>query len=441
MVSVAAPIQSPDETQAVPAWSPFTRIAFRFCFVYFGLYCLSTQIITTLLAIPNVDIPDPSLIPPWREMIAFTAAHILRIRSPLAFVETGSGDRAIDWVLVFFLLTVSVAATVVWSILDRRRIRYRALHKWFFLFLRFALAGQMLTYGFVKAVPLQMPAPLLSALTEPFGEMSPMGVLWSSVGASPHYEMVAGCFEILGGLLLLLPRTVTLGALVSLADMTYVFILNMTYDVPVKLLSLHLIFIALVLLAPQFGRLIDFFLLHRAVEPSLKIPLFRSLRANRIAIGVQAFIALWLIGTNIYGAKSGWSSFGGGAPKPALYGIWNVDEFTSDGQVRPPLLTDSVRWRRVIFDRYSLGVLDRMKGPRAFYNAHVDEKKKTLELSQRRGGSQKVDLSFTRPTPDLLTLDGTLDGLKTHIELSRDPGNFLLQTRGFHWISESPYNR
>ncbi len=441
MVSVASPIQSPDETRAVPAWSPATRIAFRFCFVYFSLYSLSTQIITSLAVFPKVELPDPALVPPWREIIAFTAAHILRIKSPLAFVETGSGDRAIDWVLVFFLLTVSVVATVVWSILDRHRIGYCALYQWFFLFLRFALAAQMLVYGFVKAVPLQMPAPLFSTLTQPFGEMSPMGVLWSSVGASPHYETVAGCFEILGGLLLLIPRTVTLGALVSLADMAYVFILNMTYDVPVKLLSLHLVFIALVLLAPEFHRLMDFFLLDRAVQPNPKTPLFRSLRANRIAVGVEAFVALWLIAMNIYGAKSNWSSFGGGAPKPALYGIWNVDEFVSDGQVRPPLLTDRVRWRRVIFDRYSLGVVDRMTGPHAFYDAAVDEKKTTVELSQYRGGNQKVDFTFKRPTPDLLTLDGTLDGLKTHIELSRDPGKFLLQTRGFHWISEAPFNR
>ena len=32
-----------------------------------------------------------------------------------------------------------------------------------------------------------------------------------------------------------------------------------------------------------------------------------------------------------------------------LYGIRNVDQMTVDGEVRPPLATDSTRWRRVIF--------------------------------------------------------------------------------------------
>jgi len=33
-----------------------------------------------------------------------------------------------------------------------------------------------------------------------------------------------------------------------------------------------------------------------------------------------------------------------------FYGIWSVDEFAADGEVRPPILTDNLRWQRVIFD-------------------------------------------------------------------------------------------
>lgn len=42
----------------------------------------------------------------------------------------------------------------------------------------------------VKAIPLQMPAPNLTRLLEPFGHFSPMGVLWHSIGASRGYEMI-----------------------------------------------------------------------------------------------------------------------------------------------------------------------------------------------------------------------------------------------------------
>ncbi|MGB7135963.1 MAG: hypothetical protein WBD46_11785, partial [Acidobacteriaceae bacterium] len=313
---------------ALQPWTLSTLIAFRFCFVYFGLYCLSTQIITSLLANPLIDFPDPSGIPPWREIVTFTASHIFHIRTPLVFTGSGSGDKTVDFILLTCLLVVSIAATALWSLLDRRRTSYPTLHRWFLLFLRFALAGQMLTYGFAKTVPLQMSFPSLFTLVKPYGDFSPMGVLWSSVGASQHYEIAAGCLELIGGLLLFVPRTVTLGALISLADMSYVFLLNMTYDVPVKLLSFHLILIALLLLAPQFRRLVNFFLLNRTASPAPQAPLFRSPRANRIASVLLTLFALWLIAVNAWGTRQEWKLYGPGKAKPALYGIWNVDQFT-----------------------------------------------------------------------------------------------------------------
>jgi uncharacterized membrane protein YphA (DoxX/SURF4 family) len=434
------PVQSSDQAGAAPPWTLAARIAFRFCFVFFGLYCLSTQILTSLIAIPIVDLPDPSSIPPWRPIITFTATHIFRHKAPLVFTGSGSGDKTVDFVLLFCLLVISLLATAVWSIADRRRTSYSALHKWFVLCLRFALAGQMLSYGFAKAVPLQMPFPGLFTLIEPFGNMSPMGVLWSSVGASQHYEIAAGCLELLGGLLLFIPSTTTLGALVSLADMSYVFLLNMTYDVPVKLLSFVLVLLSLFLLAPEFRRLLNFFLLNRTAEPSPKTQLFRKPRANHIALAVQALFAIWLIAANIWGARIGWKQYGPGAPTPALYGIWDVEQFSTDGQLRPPLLTDNDRWRRIIFDRFAS--IQQMNDTQTYYAPSIDTKKNTIALTQRRGNNQKLNFTFARPAPDQLILDGDLNGHKTHIQLRlEDRNKFLLVSRGFHWIQEYPFNR
>src|SRR6202046_5549488 len=140
-----------------------------------------------------------------------------------------------------------------------------------------------------KFVPRQMPFPYLTKLLEPYGNFSPMGVLWSSIGASPAYEIFAGSAEFLGGILVLIPRTRTLGALVCLADMIQVFLLNMTYDVPVKLLSFHLILLSLLMLAPDLPRQIDVFFRSRATQPSPKASLFQSRRAIRMALLAQIF--------------------------------------------------------------------------------------------------------------------------------------------------------
>jgi hypothetical protein len=42
-------------------------------------------------------------------------------------------------------------------------------------------------------------------------------VLWASIAASRSYEVFTGCVELLGGILLFIPATAPLGAIISLA--------------------------------------------------------------------------------------------------------------------------------------------------------------------------------------------------------------------------------
>src|SRR5277367_5447178 len=97
------------QTVQLPAthWSSVSRIAFRFCFVYFGLYCLLTGIVVSLIPAPNVDIPDPSTVWPVRPVILWIAAHVLRIKAPLVYTGSGSGDKIFDYVLIFCMLVIT----------------------------------------------------------------------------------------------------------------------------------------------------------------------------------------------------------------------------------------------------------------------------------------------------------------------------------------------
>ena len=439
---IEASVVHDSETPAIPQWKAATRIAFRFCFAYFSSFCLTTQILGGLLLIPGVDFPDLASLRPVRPIVFWTAAHVFHVTTPLVYTGSGSGDKTFDWLLSFCLLIISAVATLVWSVLDRRRTEYVTLYKWFRLFLRFALASEMLLYGLIKIVPLQMPFPFLTKLVEPFGSFSPMGVLWSSVGASRAYEMFAGSAETLAGVLLIVPRTATLGALVCLADMIQVFTLNMSYDVPVKLFSFHLVVMAAFLLAPETQRLLNFFVLDRPAEPSKCPDLFRERRANRIAVFAQIIFGIWLIGMNVYGARESWRSYGGGAPKSELYGIWNIEQFTIDGQTRPPLITDNDRWRRLIFDAPSGFAIQRMDDSFLRYGSTINAKSQSIVVT--KGGAQnwKASFSYERPQPTELALNGEMDGHKLHLQLKLiDRNSFLLVNRGFHWIQEYPFNR
>jgi hypothetical protein len=433
----------------IPRWNLALRIAFRFWMVYLGLYCLATQILSVLFTVPTADsasLPDLATVWPLRPVVSWVAAHIFHVNATLTVFwggNSGSPDCIFGWVTDFCVLMIATVATVVWSLLDRSRENYAKLHKWFGLFVRFALAAHMISYGMVKVIPVQMSYPSLIRLLQPFGTLSPMGVLWASMGSAPAYQIFTGIAEVAGGLLLIVPRTATLGALVSLAAMLQVFMLNMTHDVPVKLLVFHLMLLSCFLLAPDVPRLVRFLLLRQTTSLSREAQLFRSVRANRIALAAQIILGLWLLGVSCHFAWSAWNILGGGRPLPPLYGIWDVKQMSIDGQPRPPLLTDSTRWRRAIFDTYPDGMaFQRIDDSFARYGASVNLPGRTLALTKKDDKNWTASFTFQQPAGDRLILDGRMDNHQVHMELQlMDRNSFRLVSRGFHWTQTSPFGR
>ncbi len=422
------------EIRSAPAsarrWAAGTRVAFRFCVLYFGLYILITQMFVELILGVYGDsavFPEVGTIWPMRQLVVWTASRVFHIATPLVIDNSGSGDKIFDWTQSFCLLVVATAGALVWSLVDRARPHCATAARWFRLYVRLALGTTMIAYGMMKVIPTQMPELPLTKLVEPFGQFSPMGVLWTSISASPAYETFAGGAELAAGVLLLLPATTTIGALIALADMVQVFALNMTYDVPVKLFSLHLILLSLVLLAPEAHRL---------------AALRDTGRARRAAVAAQLAFAIYIVAINAWAVRAAWREYGGGRPRSPLAGVWHVDDMRVDGIVRLPLATDRDRWRRLIVDSRAggdIGAVQRPDDSVAMYRAQIDMGKRSSVLT---AGDQAVHATFDRPAPDRLLLEGDVNGHALSLALVlEDRARFPLLTRGFHWVQEYPFNR
>ncbi|WP_370066760.1 DoxX family protein [Mycobacterium sp. MAA66] len=421
-------------------WSTVTKIAFRFCFLYFGLFCLLfAQITFAFFGIMGQWLPKLAVM--WQMTVLSPALNwvgreVFGVEAAL-HQDSGSGDQAVIWVMVFCLLVVAIVGTAVWTLADRRRRDYSRLSAWFLTILRLCIAGQMLFYGFAKLVPTQMPTPTPTALLRSYGDFSPASVLWLQVGSSQPYEMALGAVEVLAGLLMFLPRTATLGTLLGLASMAQVFLLNMTFDVPVKILSGHLLLMSLVLLAPQLRRLMDLFVLQRPSEPVSQPPLFGTERANRRAATVQAVLGLWMVAGCGWASWQAWHTHGGGSAKPELYGIWSVREFSVEGKPVPPLTTDQTRWQRLVFEKPGAVTYQRMNGD--LVNAPAGVSADTITMSEP-GGATLAELSVSRPSAGQLQLTGTMQGRPVRIALEQvDLSQFTLRNRGFHWVQEYPF--
>src|SRR5262245_15499419 len=128
------------------------------------------------------------------------------------------------------------------------------------------------------------------------------------------------------------------------------------------------------------------------------------------------------------------------SPCPSAWIMGNFIHFGDE--VRPPLVTDDQRWRRVIFDRPGRAVFQKMDESLVVFAVKIDQEGKTIELTKTDDKNWKATLSFARPATDRLTLNGAMDGNQLIIDLRpMDREQFLVLNRGFHWVQERPFNR
>ena len=424
-------------TKTAPAagWSRATAVGFRFCFVYLGLYSLATQIAGGVFLLPTIYVPALGTMWPMREITTWLAVRVFGATAPLVYTGN-SGDTLFHWVQISWILAAALLVAAIWSAIDRDRHEYITLNRWFRLFLRFGLAAQMFYYGMAKVIPAQFPPPSLVTLVEPIGYLSLSDLLWAFMGASTPYQIFTGCAELAAGLLLIIPATATLGALLAAVDMIQVFALNMTYDFGLKQISFHLIVIALFLLAPELRR-IAAVLAGRAAAASTQPPLFATARANRRALVAQIAFGLYLLGMfSAISLRLYRDEGGAGRARSPLYGIWDIDELSVDGRAGPPVLNDyDRRWRRVIFDSAGVVVFQRTDDSFARYGVSFDANSPTLALTKGSSRTWQARFTFDKPAEDQLVLDGGMDGYIIKIRLRRvGLDTFRLLNSTFRWV-------
>jgi len=378
-------------------WRLALRVAFRFCVCFF-------TITTLYLAVAHAS----ALIP-----FSGPLAEAIQDRALFAAYQWateqifGSGIvYATNAGFIAYFSTALIGAgigTIVWSLVDRGRSDYTRAHAALRIYLRYLLAAVALGYGAAKVIPVQFPAPSLIALLTPLGEFTRMRLLWHSMGASTPYVVFTGLIEVGGALLLFSRRTTALGALVLAAGLTNVAVLNFSYEIGVQLNATIYVLMALVLLAPDARRLANAFLLNKPVPSSaLALPPVNA-GARRLRGLVKAVVIVLLLGVDfraayVLGRDETWSV-------PALYGIYEVDEFARDGVPVPP--GDRARWYRlVVAERQRAAIQWIPGGTLEPYEIKDDPVSAVLKLTPQRPASRVVTLRYTKEGNNFLRVAG-----------------------------------
>lgn len=405
-------------------WSSGSKIIFRSFFLYFGLYILFMFLGSSLFA----------------GFFKWVGSAILKSEGRLEYFPTGSGDTTMAYISLCVQSVLAVVGTIVWTILDRKRASYNKSFYWFLVVVRVFLIFFLISYGFAKIYKTQFPAPSLNRLLQPIGEMSPMGLAWTYMGHSEGFNLIVGLFEALGGFLLIPRRTQTLGALIAAGVMFQILLMNLFFDIPVKIFSFHLLLLALFILSTDIQRIVRLFVQNKDTTAYTYYNPINDKLYHKIIFYFKlsaAVILVLFMGYQGYTRERG--AYGDKREKPSLYGIWEVKTFIINEEEHPPLLTDTLRWRYLVIDYKDRASLTKMDGSRKYLNFRLAGHGKKLSLFE---GERNQEENFLITTSDTsMTLDGHLYGDKLRIEFTKkDLSKMSLTNRAFHWVNEYPYN-
>jgi hypothetical protein len=435
------------DTPTPIVWPLWQRVGFRFLFVYLLLQITPWDWFS---AIPGTSFAFSGYRQVLDAAVQFSNDRIFHVRDTLVQVN-GSGDTSWAWTAMWMYMLVAAMATVVWSIADRKRPNHERLAYWLRLTVRYFLASVALSYGIIKLFALQMPFPTLSQLATPLGDLLPMRFSWLFIGYSFKYQLFSGAMETVAGLLLLHNRTVTAGLFAAVGAFLNVVMINLSYDVPVKLFSMHLLFCSLFLLALDWRRLLNFLVLNRPVQPTTAWDFpFQKPWQRGGSMAVKAFF-LWQI--LLQPLQNSWNRYkvvnAPLAQGPFRQGFYDVRHFVVNGDTIAAASADTLRWRDVIIDNVGAGSVNTRDGVfwqryrRGYFRYRPDTAAKTVSVWKTstipRDSTFMFTMRYEVPDTNVIRFHTTIRNDSVHVELVRVPRHFQLSERQFHWLSE--YNR
>lgn len=369
-------------------------------------------------------------------LIFWSGKSLFQIGYAFEAAGYGSGDTTYKYLEMFWHLCLSLILAIPVTMQINQfahKNSYKTIRYLFQTVLRLYLAFYMLVYGFSKIFPFQFPPMDYFRLTQPYGESSPMGLAWTFMQFSPYYTAFTGLAEVLGGLLLLNRKTVTLGAVILTGVIANIVMMNFCYDIPVKISSSHMFLAAVILLYYDRIRLLHFFFQNKTVPPKEYEIYLGDARSEKVLRYIKTGFKL-LLSVGILSAFSiaYLTMSKQDKSEPTLYGIYEVVTPKNDSG-----------YLHFIFETHNGAAIRYTNNTHLSFTTTIDTVAKKIALQEITDKNSKAT-----PKTENFRYEKTKDGLilypsdSTSILLKRKTKEDILLTgRGFHWINEKPFNR
>ncbi|MEO7119695.1 MAG: hypothetical protein ABIY62_01285 [Ginsengibacter sp.] len=183
------------------------------------------------------------------------------INNHILHLKQGETNLTINnYIFQLMAITIAIVATILWSVVDKKRKSYEQADFWLRHTLKYLLAIFIFSYGILKLFPVQMLAPDLNALNTPLGQLPISMLMVYFMGSSSFYESFTGLVEVTAALLLVFPKTYVMGLMVLTGILINILMLNIGYDFFGMTHKVIAMFLApcVYLLYPYLKSIIDF---------------------------------------------------------------------------------------------------------------------------------------------------------------------------------------
>lgn len=412
-------------------WSLGNKILFRFFFCYVILFVFSSQFVF-------FDLLDIF----WSRITHWFSQSILHFEIESSLIGTGSGDTTYNFVLVLIFGLLSVLLTIIWSLIDPKRANYQKLLNGLIVLIRYYLFYQLLIYGMSKLFYLQFRPPSLESLNQPLGEFSPMGLAWNFFGYSKGMVVFTGILELAAGFLLLFKRTVTLGGIFAFALFTYIFALNIFYDIPVKILSLHFLLMSLFLIALDSKRLWNLLVVNKATEPREIQQLFKKAKWIKWKNGIKWSIIIGVVVIFFIRNYNFLNELNQKMENSPLMNTYKVTWFEKKKILSDDNQCACIRWKEIRLGDSDRAIIIQEDGRVKHYFCSFQPENKQILVRTERNAAQTDSLFYLVQETGEIQFTGQLKNDSVQFKcIRRNRSDFNLNRYEFRWINEFPDNR
>ncbi len=346
----------------------------------------------------------------FEDLILFAASHFENIK---VVNQEISSDSTTHYLLFFVLLMVAIFLATLFSFFNFWKTYHGRIGKIIQLILTYYLVAIMLRYGCDKIFKMQFYLPEPNTLYTPLGMLDKDILYWSTIGTSYVYNLLIGLTEVIPALMLLYHKTRILGLFILSGVLINVVFINFGFDISVKLFSSFLLFTCLLLLAPSFKKMFDFFVLNKATA----LPYLTGnnlVASNLLRLSIKAILILFLFTESLLPYLKSGQYNDDLVPRNYLHGAYSITAIeTNRTQENRP----NLQLKRFFIHRQNYFIFQYQDDTMEDFHLEVNQAQKQFILTSYEGETITLEYNYSETSKKLEIRAKELDWVVSAVSL------------------------